>query len=100
MTLKDIIQKYKILRYIKLIIIFKQKKKINCKELSEMNPTLQTYITEQFYTRYYDFDPYYGPSTDYYYVNPLWICRNVFKNNCHPGWGCNLCKYSGLRLDM
>ena len=44
------------------------------------------------------FDPYHGPSSDYDFINPLWICRNILNNNYHPGFGCLYCKQSGLKL--
>ena len=51
-----------------------------------------------FYKKWCSFEPYYGPSSDYDYINPLWICRNKLKDDCHPGFGCLLCKQSGLKL--
>lgn len=56
------------------------------------------YIKNNFYLQYVDFDPYYGPSEDYYYINPLCVCKNKSNYNCHPGFGCLECKNKGYRI--
>ena len=86
------------MKYIRLINEFKDIKKIYCDNLNNFDNLNKKYVSETFYKQYCDFEPYSGPSVDYNYINPLWICRNKLNNNCHSGFGCNLCKQTGLKL--
>ena len=98
MVLRQLFNKYIIMKYTRFIFELKDKKIIRCNELVNMNVKKQQYITDTFYKKYINMDPYRGPSKEYYYVNPLWICKNVFNNNCHVRWGCLECKGSGIKL--
>ena len=98
MSWTKLINKYNIINHIRLVNEFKNTKKIYCNNLNNLDNIKKKYVSEYFYKQYCYFDPYCGPSQDYNYINPLWVCRNVLHNNCHSGFGCLLCKQSGLKL--
>ena len=98
MSWANLTSKYNIIKNIRLFNEFKTTKKIYCNKLNEFDNIKKNYISQNFYTKWCAFDPYYGPSSDYDFINPLWICRNILNNNCHPGFGCLCCKQSGLKI--
>ena len=98
MNWANLTSKYNIIKNIRLFNEFKNTKKVYCNNLDSFDNIKKTYISQNFYTKWCDFDPYYGPSSDYDFINPLWVCRNILNNNCHPGFGCLICKQSGLKL--
>ena len=93
-----IINKYNIIKHIRFINELKDTKKVYCDDLNSLDNIKKNYIMSNFYMKWCSFEPYYGPSSDYDYINPLWICRNKLKDDCHPGFGCLLCRQSGLKL--
>ena len=81
-----IINKYNIIKHIRFINELKDIKKIYCDDLNSLDNIKKMYIMSNFYMKWCSFEPYYGPSS------------NKLKDDCHPGFGCLLCKQSGLKL--